>query len=398
MAALNASAERQAAGNDPQQPDATRLRRPVAIATTLVAAVAIGAWLARPDPAASEPPANGSAAAPVELAAADTAVAGPKTLARVLPISGSIAPIVEATVKSKVSGEVEEVTVREGQGVTAGEIIARVDSRNLQAQYDRELAAVEKAVADLDIATLNRDKNRRMLELRFIPQSTYEASESAYAGSVASVKLAQAQARLARIGLDDALIRAPFAGTISKRLVQPGEKLSPDTPVAALVDLRQMVLEAAIPAAEIPGIQVGQRARFTVGGFGAREFRGEVGRINPTVNDASRTISVYITVENPDNALKGGMFAQGEVLLEATEPVLAVPLRAVRSESGVPVAYVVSDGRIDRRVITPGPTIGGQESIEIRSGLAEGDLVVLGNIRLEAGAPATVRSEMRTGN
>lgn len=397
MSTLNAGAGRQGSASYLQQSGATRSRRPVAIGATLVAAVAIGAWLARPDPAASEPPSNGSPTASVELAPADTAVAGLKTLARVLPISGSISPIIQATVKSKVSGEVEEVTVREGQGVAAGEIIARVDNRNLQAQYDRELAAVEKAVADLDIATLNRDKNRRLLELRFIPQSTYEASESAHAGSVASVKLAEAQARLARIGLNHAVIRAPFAGTVSRRLVQPGETLSADTPVAAIVDLRKMVLESAIPAAEVPGVKVGQAVRFTVGGFGAREFQGEVERINPVVNDASRAITLYITVDNADSALKGGMFAQGELLLEATEPVLAIPLRGVRSESGMPITYVVADGRIDRRAITTGPTIENEDFVEIRSGLKEGDLVVLGDIRLEPGAAATVRGDSRAG-
>ncbi len=357
-----------------------------------MAAFVLAAWFATGNRAASEPPGSISPVAAVELAAADTAVAGLETLARVLPISGSLFPMVQATVKSKVSGEVQEVTVREGQNVAAGEIIARIDGRNLQAQYDRELAAVEKAVADLDIATLNRDKNRRMLELRFISQSTYEASESAHAGSVANVKLADAQARLARIGLEDTVIRAPFAGTISRRLVQPGEQLSPGAPVAAIVDLRQMVLESAIPAADLPVVQVGQAVRFKVGGFGTREFHGEIQRINPTANDASRAITIYMGVDNPDNALKGGMFAQGELLLEVTEPVLAIPLRGVRHESGMPIAYVVSKGRIDRRAITTGPTLENQESVEIRSGLAAGDLVVLGDIRLEAGAAATVRA------
>lgn len=396
MDALSVSAGRQISAASPQQAVAHRMRRPLAIAAS-VAAIALAAWLAQGDPAASGPAADSLASASVELAAADTALVELKTLSRALPISGSMAPLVQATVKSKVSGEVQEVTVREGQGVTAGEIIARVDSRNLQAQYDRERAAVEKAVADRDIAALNRDKNRRMLELRFIPQSTYEASESVYAGSVASVKLAEAQARLARIGLEDAVIRAPFAGTISKRLVQPGEKVSADTPVAAMVDLRKMVLEAAIPAAEVPGIQVGQPVHFAVGGFGAREFRGEVERINPAVNDASRSIAIYIAVDNADSALKGGMFAQGELLLESTLPVLSIPLRGVRNEAGVPVAYVVSQGRVDRRAITTGPMIEGQDSIEIRTGLAEGDRVVLGDIRLEPGTAATVRSETRSG-
>ena len=144
------------------------------------------------------------------------------------------------------------LTVREGQDVRQGDVIARLDTRNLQAQYDREAAAVDKARADLELATLNREKNRSLLTQKYISQNTFEQTESAYAGSAASLKLAEAQARMAKINLDDAIVRAPFAGTVATRLVQPGEKVSPDSSVVALVDLREMLLEAAVPAAEIP--------------------------------------------------------------------------------------------------------------------------------------------------
>ena len=139
-----------------------------------------------------------------------------------LPLSGSLSPVVQATVKAKVGGEVEQLTVREGQDVRQGDVIARLDTRNLQAQYDRELAAVEKARADLELATLNREKNRSLLEQKYISQNTFEQTESAYAGSVANLKLAEAQARLAKINLDDAVVRAPFCGTVARRLSTAG--------------------------------------------------------------------------------------------------------------------------------------------------------------------------------
>ena len=90
-------------------------------------------------------------------------------------------------VEVEVGGEVELVPLREGQDVREGEVLARIDTRNLQAQYDRQLAAVERARADLDLATLNRDKNRVLLDKHYISQNTYEATESAYAGMVASL-------------------------------------------------------------------------------------------------------------------------------------------------------------------------------------------------------------------
>lgn len=365
------------------------------IVAVLIAVVGVVAWVATRKPA--EPAATVLNTSPIELAAVDVATVEPRVLSRALPLSGSIAPYVQATLKSKVGGEVEQLKLREGQDVREGDVIARVDTRNLQAQYDREAAAVEKARADLELARLNRDKNRTLLEQRFISQNTFEQTESAYAGSVASFKLAEAEARVAKINLDDAQIRAPFSGTIAKRLVQPGEKVSPDSAIVTVVDLKQMVLEAAVPAAEIPSVRVGQKVRFRVGGFGDREFQGEVQRINPLTSDGSRAITIYIAVPNADSALKGGMFAQGELLLDSSQPVLAISQRAVRDEAGASYVYTLRDEKVVRTPVKLGPRAKGEPFVEVRGGLSAGDRVIVADIGNDkAGATARVRSNAVT--
>jgi RND family efflux transporter MFP subunit len=379
---------------DPAERDLRRFA-PFLFLALLVAAGLVTWWLMR-EPAAPATP-DATKTAPLELSRVDVSVVQPRVLTRLLPISGSLAPVVQATVKAKVGGEVQELSVREGQDVREGEAIARLDTRNLQAQYDRELAAVDKARADLELATLNREKNRSLLEQKFISQNTFEQTESAYAGSVANLKLAEAQARLAKINLDDAVIRAPFSGTIARRLVQPGEKVSPDASIVSLVDLRELLLEAAVPAAEIPAVAIGQTARFTVGGFGAREFEGKVQRINPVTSDGSRSITIYVAVPNPDRALKGGMFAQGELMLDATEPVLSIPAAAVRSEAGMPIVYTLVDGRIERNEVSVGIQVEGSEFVEVRSGLKAGDRVIVASIGdRKPGDAAIVRGESET--
>lgn len=378
-----------------QVPDtAEQEKRPMwkwAVAAIVI--VGVIAWLTLRNPSAPAAAPN-TAAGPIELAAVDLATVEPRVLTRMLPLSGTILPFVQATVKSRVGGEVEQVTVREGQDVKAGDVLARIDTRNLQAQYDRELAAVEKARADLDLATLNRDKNRTLLEQKYISQNTYEQTQSAYAASVASFKLAEAQARLAKISLEDAVLRAPFAGTVSKRFVHPGEQAMPDSPIVGLVDLKQMVLEAAVPAADIPSVRIGQTAHFSVNGFGAREFEGQVQRINPTTQNGSRAIMIYIAVPNPDRALKGGMFAQGEVTLDATQPVLAIPQRAVRDEAGANYVFTLKDGKVARTPVRLGPAIEGASFVEVREGLSAGDRVIVAQLSDDkAGVQATVRGE-----
>ncbi|WP_129641050.1 efflux RND transporter periplasmic adaptor subunit [Peristeroidobacter agariperforans] len=367
------------------------------IAVAVIAALGLGTWALTRNPSTPAVAAPTAAVAPVELAAVDIATVESRVISRALPLSGSIAPFVQATLKSKVGGEVEQLKLREGQDVREGDVIARVDTRNLQAQYDREAAAVEKARADLDLARLNRDKNRQLLEQKFISQNTFEQTESAYAGSVASFKLAEAQARVAQINLEDAVIRAPFSGTIAKRLVQPGEKVSPDSEIVTLVDLKQMVLEAAVPSAEIPSVRVGQKVRFRVGGFGDRTFEGEVQRINPVTADNSRAIMIYIAVPNPDSALKGGMFAQGSLMLSSMQPVLAVSQRAVRDEAGVSYVYVLRDEKIVRTPVKVGPRSEGEAFVEVRDGLSAGDRVIVADIGDDkAGAVARVRKTETT--
>jgi membrane fusion protein, multidrug efflux system len=374
-------------------PPATGPRRGLAwlLVIAALAAAVLAWWMLRtPAPPAEAP----QVTAPLELSQVDLASVGPRVLTRLLPLSGSLSPVVQATVKSKVAGEVHELTVREGQDVERGSTIARLDTRNLQAEYDRELAAVDKARADLDLATSNREKNRSLLEQKFISQNTFEQTESAYAGSVADLKLAEAQARLARINLEDAVVRAPFAGTVARRLVQPGEKVSPDSSIVALVDLREMLLEAAVPAAEIPAVKVGQVARFSVGGFGSRKFEGKVQRISPVTSEGSRSILIYLAVANADRALKGGMFAQGALMLDANEPVLSIPSAAVRYEAGAPIVYTLTNGKIDRHEVTLGIQVEGSEFVEVRSGVQAGERVIVAGIGdHKPGDAAIVRGE-----
>jgi membrane fusion protein (multidrug efflux system) len=370
----------------------------IAIIIAVLALLVIG-WFVMHKPAApaAQTPADKQ---PIELAAIDVTSVQLRSLSRSIPLSGSISPVVQATVKAKVSGQVDSVTVREGQDVAEGDVLARIETDNLQAQYDRAMAAVEKARADLDLAKLNREKNRALLDQRYISQNTFEATESAYAGSAAQLKLAEADARLAKISLDDAVIRAPFAGTIARRLVQPGEKVSPDSSVVSLVDLRQMLLEAAVPASEIPAVRTGQTARFKVGGFGARNFEGKVQRINPVTAEGSRAITIYVAVPNQDRALKGGMFAQGELTIEASEPVLSVPRAAVHEEAGVPFVYILADGKVKRVQVRMGAQVEGAPYVQVLDGLKQGERVITADIGdRKSGTEAKVRGEgtMTTG-
>lgn len=327
----------------------------------------------------------------VELAQADIAIVAPAVLSRALPVTGSLSPLLQTTVRAQAPGEVTEVTVREGQTVAAGDVLVRIDTRNLAAARDSAAADLEKARADLALAVLNRDKSAAMLQKKFIAQNSHDASEAAWQAAVASVKAAEAQLSLASIALAYATVRAPFAGIVSARLVQPGEKIEIGADLVGVVDLAHLELQAPAPADDVPSVRVGQVAQFTVGGFGARQFEGRVARINPMTDTGSRSVMLYLSVENPDGVLKGGMFAQGRLILDQTEPVPAIPLTAVRDQAGVQYVFTVEKAKITRRNVTLGLRSEEQNLVEVRSGVPLGAKVVAARIdTLKEGAPVVM--------
>ncbi len=324
----------------------------------------------------------------VELAPADVATVSPASLRRDIPLTGSLSPLVQATVKAQVSGELIEVTVREGQSVNNGDVLVRIDTRNLMAEFNNQEAALEKARADLALTKLNRDNSVNLLAKRVISQNAYDTAESAYQANLANVKAAEAQLRVARIALEYATVYAPFAGTITQRLVQPGEKVDPGTSLLALVDLSRLELQAPAPADEVPSVKIGQVAEFQVGGFGERRFEGRVERINPMTDTSSRSIMLYLAVENPDGVLKGGMFAQGVLILEQTEPVTTIPLSAVHTQAGVSYVFVIHGAKVVRHLVKLGLRSEQQNLVEVREGVNNGERVVTAKIdSLKDGAP-----------
>jgi RND family efflux transporter MFP subunit len=312
-----------------------------------------------------------------ELADTDVLQVKAASLKRSLRLSGTLAPLRHAIVKSHSVGTVLEIRVHEGDRVRTGALLVRIDPRNLQATLDSQNAALRKANADLLLATKNRDNSVTLLNQKLISQNAFDQTEATYAASVANVEAAQAQVRMAQIALSDTEIRAEFDGIIAARSAQVGERVMPDSSLLTIVDLATMQLEALVPVADVPSVKVGQTARFTVDGFGSREFAGHVERINPQAAAGARSLSVYLTVANDDSALKGGMFAQGELVLQQTAPLLAVPNTAIRDDGQHRYVLVLHDGQVAKRDVTLGDQFETAGLTEIREGLTDAAQVIV---------------------
>jgi len=325
-----------------------RRSRAIALALLVLAAAGAGGYaLLHKEAAPPAPVAGAPKKEPVfELSRRDIVHVEARALALTLPLSGSLTPLAQATVKSKVSGVVLATTVQEGMQVSEGQPIARLDDAEARARVAQQQAQLAEATARMAMAQKNQANSAALLKQNYIAQNAYDTSTNAVALAQAAVDAARAQLDLARIALADTVIRAPISGVVSRRHAQAGEKLAPDSPVFSIVDLKQLTLDAQVPASDIPRIKVGQEVQFRVDGFGERDFSGKVVRINPATEAGSRAMLVYIGVDNPDGLLRAGMFAKGEVVTDKSAPRPLLPVGAVRQEDGRDVVYRLDGGKV----------------------------------------------------
>lgn len=348
----------------------------IALAVAVVV-VAAGGYAAVRGKRADQKPA---AAAPVaEFLQDDLYIVEPRDLDRVLPLTGSLAPLTEATVKAKVAGELVAVTVREGESVKQGQVLARIDLTEVQAKVAAREADVAGARAQLVWAEKNRNQQKALLEKSFISQSAFDNIQSNFEVAVAKLHAAEAELVVARKSQGDAVLVAPFSGIVSLRHAQPGERVSLDARVVSIVDLSRLQLEASVPPAAIGQVRVGQAMNFRVEGFGEREFAGRIERINPSATAGSRSISVYAVIDNSEGLLRGGMFAQGALTLSRVDGALAVPGSAVREEIGQTFVYVIEDGLVKKRNVKVGPPDAAGR-VQVLEGLVAGDRIVRANL------------------
>jgi len=355
----------------------TKRTRTLLIAFTAFAAVALAGFAATRAKRADTRPAASTAVA--EFLQNDLVIVEPGSLELSLPLTGSLMPFNEATVKAKVAGELVAVPVREGESVKQGQLLAKIDLTEVGAKVAAREADVAAAKATLVWAEKNRNQQKALLDKGFISQSAFDNIQSNYDVAIAKHHAAEAELVVARKAQGDAVLVAPFAGIVSARLAQPGERVALDAKVVSIVDLSRLQLEASVPPAAIGQVKVGQAMNFRVEGFGERAFAGRIERINPASTAGSRSISIYAVIENNEGLLRGGMFAQGALTLSRIDNALAVPASAVREEIGQTYVYAIEENLIKRKNVKVGAADSAGR-VQVLDGLAAGDRIVRVNL------------------
>lgn len=357
-------------------------RTPLVIAQAL-AAILVVIWLAacgREPSQKAERDASDASRSPITV---EVAVATAQSIPRMSTASGVLAPRRRVSPGTKILGRVEKVTVREGDRVDTGTLLARFEDRDLRAAVGQAEAAVRMAEAQLDQA---RAQEERMTNLHARGSVTDKNLEDATAAfRVAEAARAQAKANLeaARVRLSYAEIRSPLAGWVVAKHVEAGDMATPGSPLFTLEDLSQLEAQVAVPEADIVDLLPGATARLEVLD---RDFVATIDRVVPAGDATSRTFTVKLLLDNPDGELKSGMFARAS-FSHGMEEILAIPASAVIERGQLEGLYVASkDGSAHLRWVKTGrrlPAAGGDattsavERIEILSGLVSGERYVV---------------------
>ena len=268
-----------------------------------------------------------------------------------LAVSGPLKAVNSALVKARVAGELQGLTVREGEQVQAGQIVARVDPTEYQARLRQAQQQAQWSKAQVDIAQRSFDNNRSLVDQGFISKTALDTSSANLAAAQANFQAAQASVDVAVKALDDASLRAPISGIVSQRLAQSGERVGIDARVLEIVDLSRLELEASVSAAESMDVRVGQGATLQIEGAG-KAVTARVVRINPSAVAGSRAVLVYLAIDNP-TGLRAGLFAQG-TLETGRKQLLTVPLEAVRTDKPQPYVQLLGNKQVVHQPVEVG--------------------------------------------
>ena len=262
-----------------------------------------------------------------------------------------------ATVQAvpKINGRLQSVDVQLGDQVRRGGLIAKVEDREIQEQVRQAEAAyrvgeatIRQREADLKLAETNLQRNKSLLDRQLLPKQSYDDTEARYQAADAQLDLAKAQfeqskARLEelKINLANTTITSPVDGFVAKRFLDPGASVSPNVPVASLVDIKTVRMVANLVEKDMKRVSVGTNADIDVDAFPGETFKGRVSRVAPVFDPSTRTAEMEIEVPNPGFRLKPGMYARVQLTVASKSDAVSVPSNAIVRLDGKPGVFTV---------------------------------------------------------
>jgi len=305
----------------------------------------------------------------------------------VLTASGYIVAQRQASVSSKGTGVLIYLGVVEGDRVKKGQIIARLDDRDIVAQLDEAKSSLQLFNAQLKEVENNYNREKELFNRGLSSQQSLDQAETAYKSLLANIDMADARIRAAEVALENMIIRAPFDGTVLTKNAEVGEIVAPfgasttsRAAVVTIADMNSLMVETDVSESNIEKIKQDLDCEIVLDANPGKSYQGYVFKIVPTADRSKATVLVKVGFKSYDNRVLPEMSAKVSFLAEKSKeeeeqiPVLTAPLSAVEDLDGKKIVYIVVDDKAVQKEISTGRLFGNY--VEITSGLEEGDKII----------------------
>jgi RND family efflux transporter MFP subunit len=306
-----------------------------------------------------------------------------------LTVVGNLIGKQTVAIAPRTGGRLLSVNVQLGDAVRRGQVLAKVEDREIveqvraaQASQDVAKATIRQREADLNVAKLNFDRSKNLFERQLLAKQALDDAESRYLAAVAQLDLSTAQlsanaARLEelKINLQHTSVTSPVDGFVASRTVDPGAMVNTNTAIASVVDISRLRLVVNVVEKDLRMVSPGDVAEVEVDAYPGEKFHGKIARVAPVLDPATRTAAMEVEIPNTDNRLKPGMYARINLTVEERKNALVAPKNAVIDfENKRGVWMPNEENRAQFIPVELG--IDGGDNVEILAGLKEGDTFV----------------------
>jgi HlyD family secretion protein len=324
----------------------------------------------------------------IEVHLTTASLKSPSESSAILTGSGYVVAQRKAAVASKATGRLVYLGVVEGDKVKKGEIIAKIDNSDIEADLAEAKANLELNKASLDDAKKNYERQKALFKAGAVPQNTLDDAETNYKKVLASIDVAKARVQQEQVALENTLIRAPFDGTVLTKNADVGEMVVPmgagvnaRAAVVTIADMSSLQVEADVSESNIEKVSVGQPCQISLDAYPNVYYEGHVAKIIPTADRSKGTVTVKVAFNKYDKRVLPEMSAK-IVFLQNKEKkdvsnekaILVIPSSALAERNGKQVVFIVKDGKAVEIPVQTGNNFG--EFIQITSGLSAGDQII----------------------
>jgi RND family efflux transporter MFP subunit len=314
----------------------------------------------------------------VQPLAVTTAVTRLVNKPQVLSLTGTVEGLTSVLISSRFQGKVEQILVEDGQAVQTGATLITLDPLELNNAVRVAENNVRHTEANLHTAQMDFQRYQTLYSQNAITKQQLESTEARLITSRTEVDNAYANLNSAQKQAKDTLITTPVTGVIANKAVTVGQVVSPGNTLLTVEQLDQVYVVVHIEQKDVAAAQLGRDVAITVDAYPGEIFRGAIAVINPAAGNESRMFRVKIKINNPDQLLKPGMFAQTTLSTGDVKMVLAVPHKAIVKHKGLNYVYIDDNKKAKKILVETGELIG--DSIEITAGLQENTPVIIDNL------------------